>query len=107
ALSIVEELNAAGAVTGTGRPVSANVVHQKQGRQGLRLKHERLLARQIIREALAAKTPRPEIIRRLQVQAPRLGPWDPQRLSEAIRQLRRGVGGIEPLPTLPAEEEKQ
>jgi len=105
--SIVEELNAAGTVTATGRPVSANVVHQKQGRQGLRLKHERLLARQIIRQALVDKTPRPEIIRQLQVQAPRLGPWNPQRLSDEIWQLRKGVPGIEPLPAvLPAEIER-
>ena len=105
---IAQQLNAAGVVTATGRPLTANVVHQKQGQTGVRLKHERQRAREIIREALLANTPRPDILRRLQTAAPRLGPWDPQRLSEAIRQLRRRISGIDPLPaTLPAEEEKQ
>jgi hypothetical protein len=106
--NIAAELNAAGVVTASGRPVSANVVLQKQGRQGLRLKQERLVARQMIRQGLVDNTPRPEILRQLQDQAPRLGPWDPQRLSDAIRQLRRGVPGIVPLPpVLPADQEKQ
>ena len=105
--AIAERLNAAGVVTASGRPVSPNVIHGKQGQLGLRLKDERQWARQIIRDALLANTPRPELIRHLQHHAPRLGPWDPQRLSEAIRQLRRGVANLEPLPpTLPADEEK-
>lgn len=108
ASSIADELNAAGVVTASGRPVSTALVLQKQGGQGLRLKEERLRARQIIRQGLLDNQPRPDILRQLQEQAPRLGPWDPQRLSEAIRQLRRGVAGIEPLPTvLPADQEKQ
>jgi uncharacterized protein YjiS (DUF1127 family) len=106
--NIAAELNAAGVVTASGRSVSSNVVLQKQGRQGLRLKQERLVARQLLRQGLVDNTPRPEILRQLQDQAPRLGPWDPQRLSDAIRQLRRGVPGVEPLPpVLPADQEKQ
>jgi hypothetical protein len=106
--TIAEELNAMGVVTATGRPLSANVVLQKQGRQGLRLKLERLRARQLIRQGLIENVPRPHLLRQLQDQAPRLGPWDPQRLSEAIRQLRRGVPKIAALPSvLPAEQDKQ
>jgi DNA invertase Pin-like site-specific DNA recombinase len=106
--NIAAELSAAGVVTASGRSVSSNVVLQKQGRQGLRLKQERLVARQLLRQGLVDNTPRPEILRQLQDQAPRLGPWDPQRLSEAIRQLRRGVPGVEPLPpVLPADQEKR
>jgi len=106
--SIADELNAAGVVTATGRPVSPPLVARKQGHRGLRLKDERRLARQIIRQGLIDYRPRGEIRRQLEAEAPRLGPWDPQRLSEAIRQLRRGVLGIDPLPAmLPAEQEKQ
>ena len=74
----------------------------------LDLKQERGRAGRIIRQGLLENRPRPEILRQLQEQAPRLGPWDPQRLSDAIRRLRRGVHGVDALPTsLPADEEKQ
>ena len=105
---IVSELNATGTVTASGRPISANVIQQKLGRQGLRLTHERARARQIIRQGLLDNSPRPEILHQLQEQAPRLGPWDPQRLSEAIRQLRRETRSVDALPAvLPAEAERQ
>jgi DNA invertase Pin-like site-specific DNA recombinase len=108
AQQIADELNAAGAVTASGRPLSGNVVIQKQRRLGIGLTHERLLARQIIRDGLMAHAPRPDLLRQLNERAPRLGPWDPQRLSEAIRRLRKGVANIEPLPAvLPADQEKQ
>jgi DNA invertase Pin-like site-specific DNA recombinase len=108
AQQIADELNAAGAITASGRPISTNVVAQKQGRLGIRLKQERAVAREIIRDGLLADRPRPDILRELSERAPRLGPWDPQRLSEAIRHLRRGSSGIEPLPSvLPADERKQ
>src|SRR5262249_12085160 len=106
--AIADELNAMGVVTTSGRPISTNVVGQKQRSQGLGLNAERRLARQIIRQGLLDKTPRPEIRRLLQEQAPRLGPWDPQRLSDYIRDMRRRRRGIERLPrVLPADEEKQ
>jgi hypothetical protein len=106
--AIAGELNRAGTVTASGNPVSAQLVARKQGPLGLRLKDERRVARQIIREGLLARRPRPEILRELQSQAPRLGPWEPQRLSDFIRQLRRGVAGVEPLPPiLPVEEDKR
>jgi hypothetical protein len=105
---IADELNHEGAVTSSGRPISPELVAQKQGQRGLRLKDERRRAREIISQALLENQPRPEILRQLQDQAPRLGPWDPQRLSEAIRQLRRGAPDVDPLPrVLPAELEKQ
>jgi hypothetical protein len=58
---------------------------------------------------LIENLPRPEILRQLEAEAPRLGPWTPQRLSDYIRLLRgRRISGIEPLPAvLPAEEQKQ
>ncbi len=106
--TIAKDLQAAGIVTGSGRPMSLTVVGNKLGRMGLRLKHERRKARETIRQGLLENRPRSEIIRQLQEQAPRLGPWDPQRLSEAIRQLRRGARDVEALPAmLPAEQEKQ
>jgi hypothetical protein len=106
--SIADELNAARVVTASGRPVSIMVVRQKQGREGLRVRDEQLLARQIIRQGLLDNLPRPDLRRQLQEQAPRLGRWNAQRLSEAICRIRRGAPGIEPLPTvLPAEQEKQ
>ena len=104
---ITDELNAVGAVTSSGRPISTNVVAQKQGKLGIRLKQERLLARQIVHEGVLRNRPRPNLLQELNERAPRLGPWDPQRLSEAIRQLRRGVDGLDPLPAvLPANEER-
>jgi len=106
--AIADELNRAGTVTASGYPVSSHLVARKQGARGLRLKDERRLARQIIRQGLLERRPRPEILRDLQAQAPRLGPWEPQRLSDFIHQLRRGVAGIEPLPpVLPVEQDKQ
>jgi DNA invertase Pin-like site-specific DNA recombinase len=106
--AIADVLNAAGAVTGSGHPISPQLVAQKQGRRGLRLKDERRRAREIIRQGLIENRSRPEILCQLQEQAARLGPWDPQRLSEAIRQLRRGTPHIEALPAvLPAEREKK
>jgi DNA invertase Pin-like site-specific DNA recombinase len=106
--TIVDELNDEGAVTSSGRPISPELVAQKQGQRGLRLKDERRRAREIISQGLLENRPRPEILRQLQDQAPRLGPWDPQQLSEAIRQLRRGAPDVAPLPrVLPAELEKQ
>src|SRR5262249_53012721 len=105
---IADDLNAAGVVTASGKAVTRNVVAQKQGRLGLRLKDERRLARQLIRHGLMDNVPRPTLLGQLQEQAPRLGPWDPQRLSEAIRQLRRGVPDVDKLPqVLPAEQDKQ
>jgi len=105
--TIVNELNAEGVITAVSRPVSVPLVTRKQGHRGLRLKDERRLARQIIRQGLLDRRSRPEILRQLAAEAPRL-PWDPQRLSEAIRQLRRGVGDVDPLPrVLPAEQDKQ
>ncbi|PYO00995.1 MAG: hypothetical protein DMD89_06540 [Candidatus Rokuibacteriota bacterium] len=105
---ITEELNALGVVTATGRPLSANVVVQKQGEEGLRLKDERRRARELVRQGLLENLPRPEILRQLQDQAPRLGPWDSRRLSEIVRLLRRRVPEVEALPAvLPAEEAKQ
>ena len=106
--AIADELNAAGAVTASGHPISPQLVAQKQGRRGLRLKDERRRARQIIRQGLIENRSRPEILGQLQEQAARLGPWDPQRLSDAIRQLHRGAPDIEALPAvLPAEQDKQ
>jgi DNA invertase Pin-like site-specific DNA recombinase len=106
--AIANELNAAGAVTASGHPISPQLVAQKQGRRGLRLKDERRRARQIIRQGLIENRSRPEILCQLQEQAARLGPWDPQRLSDAIRQLHRGAPDIEALPAvLPAEQDKQ
>ena len=108
AAAIADELNRAGTVTASGRPVSVELVARKQGPQRLRLKDERRVARQIIRQGLLDRRSRPEILQDLRVQAPRLGPWEPQRLSDFIRQLRRGVKGLEPLPpVLPVEQEKQ
>ena len=108
ARAIADELNAAGIVTASGRPISPELVAHKQGSQGLRLKDERRRAREIIRQGLLEKRRRPEILRQLQDQAPRLGPWDPQRLSDAIRQLRRGTADVDALPrVLPAEREKE
>src|SRR2546426_11296 len=105
---ITEELNALGVVTETGRPLSANVVVQKQGQEGLRLKDERRRARELVRQGLLENLPRPEILRQLQDLAPRLGPWDSRRLSEIVRLLRRRVPEVEALPAvLPAEEAKQ
>ena len=106
--AIADELNAEGAVTASGQAISPQLVARKQRHQGLHVKDERHLARQLIRRGVIENLPRPEILSQLREQAPRLGPWDPQRLSEAIRQLRRGVPGIDPLPmSLPANEEKQ
>jgi DNA invertase Pin-like site-specific DNA recombinase/type III secretion system FlhB-like substrate exporter len=108
AQQIADELNAAGTVTASGRPLSTNVILQKQGRLGIRLKQERLLARHIIRDGLLNKVPRAELLQTLNLRAPRLGPWDAQRLSNVIHQLRKGVPGIETLPdVLPAEHDKQ
>ena len=92
--------------------MSTNVVGQKQRSQGLGLNEERRLARQIIRQGLIDNTPRPEIRRLLQDQAPRLGPWTPQRLSDYVRllrrRLRRRTPATELLPAmLPAEEQQQ
>jgi len=106
--AIAEEFKAAGIVTASGRPISPELVAHKQGSQGLRLKDERRRAREIIRQGLLKKLRRPEILRQLQDRAPRLGPWDPQRLSDAIRQLRRGTADVDALPrVLPAEREKE
>jgi len=108
AARIADELNAAGVITATGRPMSSNVVAQKQGRQGVRLKEERRRARDVIRRGLLDNTPRPEILHQLQEKAPRLGPWNPQRLSDAIGQLRQGAANDGTLPrVLPAELEKE
>jgi len=106
---IAEELNAAGVLTASGRPITTNFVAQKQGHQGLRLKNDRLLAKQIVSRAIMDKTPRPDIISQLQAQVPRLGPWDAQRLSDYISDLQqRPSAQIERLPdVLPAEQEKQ
>jgi hypothetical protein len=105
--AIVDKLNAASAVTARGRVITSNVVHQKLRHVGQRLKDERLLARQIIRQGLLNNSPRPQILHQLTEEVPRLGPWNPQRLSDEIRQLRKGVAGLESLPTmLPAEMEK-
>lgn len=106
--AIADELNAAGVVTASGQRITRQLVARKQGRRGLRLKDDRRRARQLIRDGLIANLPRPEILRRLQAEAPRLGPWTPQRLSDYIREFRRReVSGIEPLPeVLPAEQEK-
>jgi hypothetical protein len=54
---IADELNAAGAVTASGHPISPQLVAQKQGRRGLRLKDERRRARQIIRQGLIEALP--------------------------------------------------
>ena len=106
--AIADELNAVGAVTASGQPVSPQLVARKQGHRGLRLKDERRRARHIIRQGVIENLPRPEILRRLEAEAPRLGPWTPQRLSDYIRVLRRNTSAVEPLPTvLPAEQEKQ
>jgi hypothetical protein len=107
--AIADELNAAGAMTASGRPVSPQLVAQKQGRRGLRLKDERRRARMLICEGLIENLPRSEIRSRLQVESPRLGPWTAQRLSDYVRLLkRRGAADIGPLPTiLPAEEDRQ
>jgi len=108
AASIADELNAAGVVTQSGRPLSTNVVGQKQRSQGLGLNEERRLAREIIHRELMANTPRPEIRGLLRDQAPRLGPWDPQKLSDFIRDMRRRASDVEPLPQmLPADDGKQ
>ena len=109
AQSIADALNAAGTISASGRPISKNLVHQKQGHLGLRLKEERRVAREIIRDGLLDHhRPRPEILRQLNEQAPRLGPWEPQRLSDEIRRLRKGISAPKMLPTvLPAEREKQ
>jgi DNA invertase Pin-like site-specific DNA recombinase len=105
---IADELNAGRAVTASGRPITPNLVAQKQGRLGLRLKHEHTLAKQIISQAILNNTPRPEILARLQAEAPRLGPWTAQRLSDHIRRLRhRDTSEGRVLPAvLPAEEAK-
>jgi len=106
--AIAKALNAAGAVTAAGQPISTQLVARKQRLQGLHLKEERRRARQLIRQWLLEKRPRPEMRRELQAVAPRLGPWTAQRLSDFIRELRRRRSpGLEPLPTiLPAEQEK-
>ena len=105
--TITDELNSAGTVTARGKRISDNVVHQKLGHMSLRLKHERQRARDIISRALVENRPRPEIREDLEKQAPRLGPWTPQRLSDEIRQIRRGAPRTPPLPTmLPAQLEK-
>jgi DNA invertase Pin-like site-specific DNA recombinase len=107
--AIADELNAAGAVTASGQPISPQLVAQKQGRRGLRLKDERRRARQLIRQGLVENRPRREILSQLETEVPRLGPWTPQRLSDYIRQLRQeDAAERERLPTvLPAEQEKQ
>jgi DNA invertase Pin-like site-specific DNA recombinase len=107
--AIADELNAAGAVTASGRSISPQLVAQKQGRRGLRLKDERHCARQLIRQGLRENRPRPEILGQLRAEAPRLGPWTPQRLSDYICRLRRDdASGPTPLPAvLPADQEKQ
>jgi hypothetical protein len=47
-------------------------------------------------------------LRQLGDPAPRLGPWDPQRLSDEIRRMKKGVSCPVSLPdVLPADLEKQ
>jgi len=108
ARAIADELNTVGAVTASGQPITQELVAHKQGRRGLRLKDERGRARQIIWQGLLANVSRPDIRRQLEVAAPRLGPWTPQRLSDYIRDLRwRAPAGVDPLPPiLPADEEQ-
>jgi hypothetical protein len=108
--AIADELNAAGAVTAAGQPISPQLVAQKQGRRGLRLKDDRRRARQLIyQKVFIENVARPELLRQLQAETPRLGPWTPQRLSDYIRSMRnRRAAQIGPLPALlPAEEQKQ
>lgn len=107
--AIADELNEAGVVTASGQPISPQLVAQKQGRRGLRLKDERRRARQLVRQGLVENRPRPEILGHLETEVPRLGPWTPQRLSDYIVQLRReDASERDPLlAVLPAEQEKQ
>jgi DNA invertase Pin-like site-specific DNA recombinase len=110
AAAIAEKLNRAGAVTACGKPVSRELVARKQGSRGLRLKDERRRALQLIHQRLLIdRLPRREIRQQLDAEAPRLGPWTPQRLSDYIRILRRRVGDdLGPVPhTMPAEVEKR
>lgn len=107
--TITDELRQAGVITTRGRLMSLNVIHQKLGHLGLREKRDRMAALQLIRQALLEGRPRHEILALLRAQAsPRLGSWTPQRLSDTIRQLRKGIVGIEPLPhALPEDLEAQ
>lgn len=105
---IIDELNAAGIVTASGRPISLNVVAQKLGAAGLRLKHEWQTAHEIIRHGMLNHVPRPEILQHLRDRAPRLAPWTPQRLSVVIGRLQKVPPERKPLPAvLPGERQKQ
>jgi DNA invertase Pin-like site-specific DNA recombinase len=109
ATTITKELQAAGVITSTGRPMTLNAVSSKLGRLGLRRRTEWLSALKLIRQGLLEKKQHGEILLLLKERAPRLGPWDAQRLSNVIRRLRKGIAGIDPLPeVLPGElEERQ
>jgi DNA invertase Pin-like site-specific DNA recombinase len=108
ARAIVNELNAVGTVTATGRPISRNVVALKRGAAGLRPRSEWRTAYDLVRQGLVANVPRLDLLRQLQDRVPRLGPWTPRRLANVVWQLRRSPGTREPLPpVLPAEQQRQ
>lgn len=109
ATTITKDLQLAAVITSTGRPMNLNVVSSKLGRLGLRPRMEWLSTLRLIRQELLEKKQHGEILLLLKERAPRLGPWNAQRLSNVIRRLRKGITGIDHLPEdLPGElEERQ
>ena len=85
--AIAADLDAAGVITTRGKPISSNLVHQKQGQLGIRRKHGMLKAEKYTTDSVIANVPRYEIRRTLDRDFPQLGPWDAQRFSDVIRRL--------------------
>jgi hypothetical protein len=108
---ITEELQAAGVLTATGRPISANVVREKLRQAGIPTVRQQAwnVANQLILKALEDGVQRSELLRQLNEQtAAELGAWTPQRLADVICDLRHHPSNTARLPeVLPAIREKE
>jgi DNA invertase Pin-like site-specific DNA recombinase len=97
--AIVRALQAAEVNTTSGNLVSRDTVRASLVRLGLNSGADRRRALSRIRDLLEAGRSRSEIVQALEAEYPRLGRWTDDRLRGAIRQLRKGVSDIPPLPT--------
>jgi hypothetical protein len=97
--TIVGALRATGVPSATGKPASKDVVRRSLVRVGLNRAAVRLQILRRIRELALEGHSRRQMMQALDQEFPVLHHrWTHDRLYRAIRRLRRGVPGLEPLP---------